>query len=97
MAGFGITHFFEGGTREQYETTVAVVHPDGGKGLPPGETYHAAGPAEGGWQVIAMWDSKASYESFRDGTLGPTLATLDGALPGAPEERAFEVHNEVSG
>ena len=39
-----ITHFYEGGTVEQYETVVAAVHPPGG--LPAGQSYHAAGPCE---------------------------------------------------
>jgi hypothetical protein len=34
-----ITDFFAGGT---------------GGALPPGQTYHAAGPTEGGWLVAAV-------------------------------------------
>jgi hypothetical protein len=96
MATFGITHFFKGGTQEQYDNSVRVVHPDGGKGLPPGQTYHAAGPTAGGFFIVAMWDSKASWEEFRDNTLGPALASLDNSLPPPPEETEFEVHNEVT-
>lgn len=43
---FGIIHRFKGATVAQYENAVKVVHPDGGKGLPPGQTYHAAGPTD---------------------------------------------------
>ena len=43
---YAIIHHFPGGTRSQYEAVLAVVHPDGG--LPPGQTYHAAGPSEDG-------------------------------------------------
>jgi hypothetical protein len=93
---FGITHEFKGGTKEQYDTTVAAVHPDGGKSLPAGQTYHAAGPTDDGFLVVAIWDSKATYEAFRDGTLGPTLGSLDGALPGPPVETTFEIHNEIT-
>ena len=28
---YGIVHFFAGGTREQYETSLAAVHPGKGK------------------------------------------------------------------
>jgi hypothetical protein len=30
MATFGIVHRFQGGTREQYENALKVVHPDKG-------------------------------------------------------------------
>lgn len=94
MAGYGITHFFPGGTKEQYEKTLTLVHPDGGTSLPAGQTYHAAGPTGDGWLVVAMWDSKDVFESFRDGTLGPALHDADGVLPGPPVETSFEVDHE---
>jgi hypothetical protein len=43
-----------------------------------------------------MWDSKASWEKFRDDTLGPAFANVENALPGPPEETEFEVHNEAT-
>ena len=97
MAGFGITHHFQGGTAEQYDNTVKVVHPDGGKRLPVGQTYHAAGPTEGGFLVVAIWDTQASWEKFRDDTLLPGLAGVPNALPGPPTETVFEIHNEMTG
>lgn len=93
---FGITHHFKTGTIEQYEKTIKVVHPDGGKGLPPGQTYHAAGPTDDGFVVVALWDSEASWVQFRDGTLLPGLAKVENGLPGPPEETAFQVHNSLS-
>jgi hypothetical protein len=96
MAKYGITNYFKGGTKEQYDATVKAVHPDGGKGLPAGQTYHAAGATDDGWAVVAIWDSKATWEKFRDGTLVPTLGSLDGALPGPPTEMAFDIHNELT-
>jgi ketosteroid isomerase-like protein len=33
---YGIVHFFQGGTKEQYEASIAAVHPAGG-GLPEGQ------------------------------------------------------------
>lgn len=92
----GITHHFKGGTKEQYDNTVKVVHPNGGKGLPPGQTYHAAGPTADGFLIVAMWDSKASWENFRDKTLQPGLASVQNPLPTPPEETAFDVHNEAT-
>ena len=94
--GFGITHHFKGATAEQYENTVKVVHPDGGKGLPPGQTFHAAGPTDDGFIVVALWDSKASWEKFRDGTLLPGLATVENGPPSPPEQLDFPIQYSVS-
>jgi len=44
---YGIVHHFPGGTREQYEATLAAVHPGRGR-LPDGQTFHAAGASADG-------------------------------------------------
>ena len=51
-----LTHFWPGATEDEYRTTVAVVHPP--NGLPEGQTFHAAGPTEGGFLIAAVWESK---------------------------------------
>jgi hypothetical protein len=90
---YGVVHFFPGGTKEQYEASLAAVHPDRSS-LPKGQIYHAAGPSAGGWTVVAIHDSKASWESFRDNTLLPRLqAGVQGGFETQPQEQAFEVHN----
>lgn len=93
---FGIIHRFNGATAKQYDNAVKVVHPDGGKGLPPGQLYHAAGPTDGAFVVVAMWDSEASWVKFRDETLLPGLATVENGPPGPPEETTFQVYNSLS-
>jgi hypothetical protein len=93
---FGITHTFKGGTAEQYDRSIKVVHPNEGKGLPAGQTYHAAGETNDGFVVVALWDSEASWLKFRDETLLPGLAKVDGGLVGPPEEVSFPVHNFAS-
>ena len=54
---YGIVHTFPGGTQEQYEASIAAVHPSDGS-LPEGQLYHAAGPSEGGWTITAVHDSR---------------------------------------
>lgn len=90
-----ITHYFPGGTKDQYDTVVGVAHP-GGK-LPAGQSYHAAGPTEGGYLVVAVWDSKSDYDNFLTGTLMPALGSTPGAFATPPEERSAEVANLVVG
>jgi len=89
---YGVVHFFPGGTQEQYDAVVSVVHPSGSP-RPSGETLHAAGASEGGWTVIAMYDSKADWESFRDATLLPALQKgIEGGFTTPPQESGFETH-----
>jgi hypothetical protein len=84
-----IVNDFDGGTRQQYDATVDVVHPP--EGLPAGQTQHYAGPSATGWVVVAAWDSKAAWEKFRDETLLPGLQGLAGSgLPGPPKVTEFE-------
>ena len=90
---YGIIHFFAGGTREQYDASLAAVHPDR-KTLPTGQMYHAAGPSAGGWTIVAIHESKASWERFRDDVLMPRLKQgVPGGFTSHPQETAFEVYN----
>ena len=90
---YGVVHQFAGGTKEQYEASIAAVHP--GKGtLPKGQIYHAAGPSVGGWTIIAVHDSKEGWERFRDGILMPTMQKgIKGGFSAPPQETTFEVYN----
>jgi hypothetical protein len=89
---YGIVHRFPGGTKEQYEASIAVVHPSDGS-LPDGQIFHAAGPSADGWTIIAIHDSQESWERFRDERL-PDLATVEGGFPTPPQETTFPVHNQ---
>lgn len=87
---YGVVHFFPGGTKEQYDASVAAVHPGGG--LPPGQVLHVAGPTEGGWTITAVHETQESWEAFRDKTLIPRLQEgIRGGFEMPPEERAFPV------
>ena len=90
---YAIVHFFPGGTKEQYEASIAAVHPNR-MTLPKGQIFHAAGPSTGGWTIVAVHDSKESWEDFRDGILMPQLKKgITGGFTNPPEETAIEVHN----
>ena len=94
MAHYGIVHQFPGGSEAQYEASLAAAHPSDGS-LPEGQLFHAAGPSADGWTIVAIHESKESWEQFRDGTLMPLLqAGIDGGFDGPPQETSFEVHNE---
>jgi hypothetical protein len=90
---YGVVHFFPGGTKEQYEASLSAVHPNRNT-LPKGQTFHAAGPSSGGWTIVAIHDSRESWERFRDEILGPRLQNgVPGGFTSQPQEQAFEIHN----
>ena len=91
---YGIVHHFPGGTEAQYEATIAAVHPSRDT-LPDGQIFHAAGPSADGWTVVAIHESKESWEKFRDNILMPRMqAGIEGGFPTPPQETAFEVYNQ---
>ena len=83
---YGIVHHFPGGTKEQYEASLAAVHP-GPDRLPEGQVFHAAGAAPGGWTILAVHDTQESWGRFRDGIL---LFAQPGALPAPALEQVIE-------
>lgn len=90
---YGVFHYFPGGTKEQYEATVAALHPGKGR-LPTGQIFHAAGPSAGGWTVVAIHDSKESWERFRDDFLLPRIQQgIQGGFTTPPQETTFSVHH----
>ncbi len=93
---YGVVHQFAGGTKEQYEASIGAVHPSSG-GVPEGQVFHAAGPSQGGWTIVAIHDSKESWERFRDAVLMPRMAQgIEGGFTAPPQETTFEVYNQVS-
>lgn len=95
---YGVVHKFAGGTKEQYEASIAAVHPSDGS-LPEGQLFHAAGPAVDGtgWTIVAIHDSKESWERFRDGILMPKMsAGIEGGFTSPPEQTEFEVDTQVT-
>jgi hypothetical protein len=90
---YGVVHHFPGGTKEQYEASLAAVHPSRDR-LPDGQVFHAAGASAGGWTIVAVHNTKESWERFRDGILTPRLQQgVKGGFTTPPQETAFEVHN----
>lgn len=85
-----MTHFWPGATEDQYRKMRAAVHPE--NGLPDGQTFHAAGPTEGGYLIAALWDSKESADRFVKDVLMARMP-VEGGFEGAPEERVAEVSN----
>jgi hypothetical protein len=93
---YGVIHHFPGGTKENYEASIAAVHPSDGS-LPKGQVFHAAGPVPGGWTILAVHDSKESWEQFRDTILMPRMEQgIDGGFPNPPEQTEIDLYKVIS-
>ena len=57
-----------------------------------GGIAHVAGPVEGGWVVVDVWESQAHFDRFLADHLGAAMAAS-----GVPEPKvtAFPVHNRA--
>jgi hypothetical protein len=58
----GIRNNLSGVTQEQFDSL--NKHLDMASDPPPGLIFHASGPIEGGWGVIAFWESRAAFDAF---------------------------------
>ncbi len=75
-------------TQEQYDAVAREV------GLPaPGRIFHLAGPMEGGWRVLEVWESQEAADTFYRERLGQALQNV-GITDVQP--KVFQVHNIVS-
>ena len=91
---FLTTNFFEGGTVDQYRVVLGSAHPNGV--LPTGQKFHFTGPTEGGWLVVAVWDSKESDDHLMSETLMTALSPVSGGFTGTPQRRDVEDVNIAS-
>ena len=84
---------FKGGTKEQYDASIAVVHPP--EGLPDGQIHHFAGETQDGWIVVAIrrFERRAGSD-FATRRCSPARKFGEKGLPGPPEETTFEVEVE---
>jgi hypothetical protein len=58
----GLIMTFPGVTEAQYYAVLEQL--DLGGRLPHGGISHAAGPIEGGWRVVDVWESEETFETF---------------------------------
>jgi hypothetical protein len=85
-----ISHFFPGGTAEQYEAGMIALNGKLGK-IPDGQLLHVAGPVPGGFQVIAVQESKESWDRFMSDTFAPIMGKgIPGGFSAPPTELEFQ-------
>jgi hypothetical protein len=72
--------FFPGGTAAHWD---AVVNSVGDVSVPKARRAFVAGPIEGGWQVVQLWDTRDDLERFNRDIYLPAMARV--AARGFPE------------
>ena len=76
-----------GQTQEQYDAAVEQLNL--AESLPEGWIFHAAGPIDGGWRVVDVWESQQAFDIF----LGERLreAMSNAGMP-SPEVATWPVY-----
>ena len=92
---------FKGGMDQQlYDQVNGRVNPPGNP--PEGLIFHSSGPSpDGGWRIVDVWESRATFDRFFDEQVRPTIVELVGeeALSQGPppEITDWPVHNHNTG
>ena len=94
---YGITHFFPGGTKAQYEAIMTAMNGKLGV-IPNGQLFHAAGPTAGGWQIVAVQESKESWDQFMKDIFVPLVTKgIPGGFTSPPTESVFDATHFYKG
>ena len=87
---------FPGGTEEQARTVAEEL---GQSNIdPPGRILFGAGPVEGGYQIIQVWESQADMDSFLESSFRPAMQRLAAAGRGwttIPVVTDVELHDLI--
>ncbi len=83
-----------------YDQVNQRVNPPGSP--PEGLIFHCAGQSpDGGWRIVDVWDSRATFDSFFEAKVRPALAELLGeeaiAQGEPPAIVSWPVHNHNPG
>ena len=79
-----------GATQEQYDQVVETLRGQTAQG----RIFHVAGPIEGGWRIVDVWESQEAVNKFFQEQLGPAVQAAGMA---APPPRFWPVHNMLIG
>ena len=83
----------DGGDQQFFEQVRGKAMP--GDRLPDRCKAQIAGPIEGGWRVITVWDTEEQFHGFRNEKLIPAIRETAGEGGIAPDIRADPVHTFV--
>ncbi len=89
------------GEREDVRAITAIDRPAPGRAqpstdqLPDGLIVHSAGPAENGWYIYDIWETRDHFQRFNDGQLGEAIRAVFGDQPPPPgsEPQFYEIES----
>ena len=88
-----VVNEIKGWDQDLYDEVNPKVMPGG---LAEGCHVHIAGPVEGGWRVITVWESEERFQQFRDETLIPAMREAGAEDRIAPSISTNPVHNLIT-
>ena len=77
---------------EEFDRVDAAIDVRGNH--PDGLIFSVSGPTADGWRVIDVWESRAHFDSFAAGRIGPAMVAT--GMTVRPEIDEFPVHEYVS-
>ncbi|MEA2124251.1 MAG: hypothetical protein QOI80_1033 [Solirubrobacteraceae bacterium] len=78
-----------------YDRVIEEMQLDGK--LPAGALFHGAGPWEGGWRVVDVWEDEGAFETFAQEQIGPISARQGFGPPDVERIPAEDVRSGGSG
>ncbi|MEA2140341.1 MAG: hypothetical protein QOC91_440 [Solirubrobacteraceae bacterium] len=89
-----VVNEMQGGEQGFYEQVTSRVMPN--NQLPEGCLDHIAGPMDGGWRVITVWNSDEQFERFRTETLIPAMEEAGRGGSVAPSVKTSPVFRHIT-
>ncbi len=68
-----------GGTADQDEAMVKTLGL--GSNAPSGARFRLAGPSEGGWRIVSLWDTREAFDAFFSERIRPALEAAGRSVP----------------
>src|SRR5207302_2404585 len=92
----GMLQVLQGITEEQYDKVDEQMFgqsPPPADQSPAGMIVHSAGPAENGWYIYDIWESKDAFNRFTEDQLMPAVRAVMGDVPPLPgsEPQFFDI------
>ena len=86
---------FAGGDAAAYDRVLERMQLD--DKAPEGALFHAAGPYEGGWRVVDVWEDAAKFQRFAQEQIGPHAGAEGFPEPKVEMVEADEIFDQREG